>query len=318
VTGNTHLSPKPTGRTRRKRLALATAVLALVSAIVTPGAVAVDAAATQPPTFLDVTPLVVMRVNGVRNAVVDYVLPVAQDSAGSPLPVLCDPAPGSTFPLGDTDVNCTATDDQGVQAGASFVVRLLDAVPPPAATDVVVRGAPESINVTWRLSASPDVAGTEIVRFPGDFVVFRGRGTTYTDTDVRAGGSYRYRVASYDWAGNRAKAVEVHTTAARAKLVEPQDWAELTRPPLLAWAPVPPADYYNVQLWTIAPGAPRKVLSIWPTSTHLQLTAKWAFGGKTYGLTPGRYRWYVWPGLGAQKQGRYGSLIGSHVFVVVR
>lgn len=292
-------------------------MLALVPAIVTPGAVAVDDAATQPPTFLDVTPVVVTNVNGVRNAVVDYVLPVAQDSSGNLLPVLCDPPPGSTFPLGDTDVNCTATDGEGVQAGASFVVRVVDDTPPPAATDVVVRSAPESINVTWRVSASPDIAGTEIVRFPGDFVVFRGRGTTYTDTDVRTGGSYRYRVSSYDWAGNRAKAVEVHTTATRAKLVEPQDWAQLTRPPLLAWARVSGADYYNVQLWTIAPGGPRKVLSIWPTSTSLQLTSKWAFGGKTYGLAPGRYRWYVWPGLGAQKLGRYGSLIGSHVFVVV-
>src|SRR5262245_56815300 len=205
-----------------------------------------------------------------------------------------------------------------MQAGASFVVRVLADVPPPAATDAVVRGAPKAINGSWRLSTSPEIAGTELVRLPGNAVVYRGPGTSYTDTDVRAGGSYRYRVASYDWAGNRAKAVDVHTAAARANLVEPHDWAQLTQPPLLAWAPVSGADYYNVQLWTIGPGAPRKVLSIWPTSTRLQLTSKWAFGGKTYGLEPGRYRWYVWPGLGAQKQGRYGSLIGSHVFVVVQ
>jgi HYR domain len=318
VTGTADPPLVPTGRKRRRRLALATAVLAIVPAIVTPGAGAVGAAVAEPPTFTGVTPVVVTKVNGVRDAVVDYDLPLAQDTAGLPLPVLCDPPPGSTFPLGDTTVNCTATDDQGVQAGASFVVRVLDDVAPPATTDVIVRGDTKSVDVTWLLPASSDIAGTEIVRFPGAFVVFRGRGTTFTDTDVRAGGSYRYRVASYDWAGNHAKAVEVHTTATRAKLVEPQDWAQLTRPPLLAWARVSGADYYNVQLWAIGGGAPRKVLSTWPTSTHLQLTPKWAFGGKTYGLAPGRYRWYVWPGLGAQKQGRYGNLIGSHVFSVVR
>ena len=38
----------------------------------------------------------------------------------------------------------------------------------------------------------------------------------------------------------------------------------------------------------------------------------------TYGLVPGRYRWYVWPGIGQLADGRYGDLLGSHVFVVVR
>jgi HYR domain len=290
---------------------------AAVTTIVTPGAGAVSDAATQPPTFVDVTPLIVMKVNGVRSAVVDYDLPLAQDAAGLPLPVLCDPPPGSDFPLGDSDVDCTATDDEGAQTNASFVVRVLDDVAPPPPTDVIVRGDPASIKLTWRLPLSPDIAGTEIVRFPGAFVVFRGPGTAYTDTDVKAGGSYRYRVASYDWADNHAKAVDVHTTAARAKLVEPQEWARLTRPPLLAWAHVSGADYYNVQLWTNGPGAPRKLLSIWPTSTRLQLASRWAFGGKSYTLAPGRYRWYVWPGLGAQKQGQYGDLMGSRIFVVV-
>ena len=317
MTGNADPSLVPKDRKRRKRLALATAILAVVPAIVTPGAGAVETAVAEPPTFLNVTPVVIVKVNGVRGTVVDYNLPLAQDTAGVPLPVLCDPPPGSTFPLGETTVNCTATDDQGVQAGASFVVRVLDDVAPPAPTDVVGRGDPKSVTVKWRLPASSDIAGTEIVRFPGAFVVFRGRGTTYTDADIRPGGSYLYRVATYDWAGNHAKAVDVRMKAAQAKLVEPQDWAQLTQPPLLAWAHVSGADYYNVQLWAIGSGSPRKVLSIWPTTTHLQLTSKWAFGGKSYGLAPGRYRWYVWPGLGAQSQARYGNLIGSHVFVVV-
>ena len=307
----------PTVRKRRARLGLLAALLAIVPAIATPGAGAVGVQAPPPPTFVNVTPVVVTNVNGVRETVVDYQIPLAHDASGSPLPVLCDPAPGSTFPLGDTVVNCTATDSLGVQGGTSFIVRVLDDVQPPAATDVIIRGDRASVKLTWRLPASPDIAGTEIVRYPGAFVVFRGTGNAFTDTDVRAGVSYRYAVASYDWANNRARAIVVHTAAKKAPLVEPQDWAQLTQPPMFAWRPVARADYYNLQLWTVAPGAPKKVLSAWPTATQFRLASSWSFGGKSYRLEPGRYRWYVWPGLGDQRQGRYGSLIGSHVFIVV-
>ncbi len=316
MTSNVKPSLVPTGRKRRTRFALVTAVLAVAPAVATPAAGAVGRVGQQAPTFLDVPPVVVINVNGVRNAVVDYELPRAQDATGALVPVLCDPAPGAIFPLGDTVVNCTASVDDGPQAGTSFIVRVLDAVPPLAATDVIIRGTPSSVELRWRLPASRDIAGTEIVRYPGAFVVFHGTGTSFTDTDVKAGNSYSYRVSSYDWADNRAPAVAVHTAAKKAPLVEPQDWAQLTQPPMLSWTNVAGADYYNVQLWSVAPGAARKVLSVWPAATHLQLTSKWTFAGKTYGLTPGRYRWYVWPGLGRQAQGRYGNLIGSHIFVV--
>jgi hypothetical protein len=58
------------------------------------------------------------------------------------------------------------------------------------------------------------------------------------------------------------------------------------------------------------------VLSIWPTSTHFQLLSKWVFGGENHALTSGRYRWYVWPGVGRQELARYGKLMGSHLFVI--
>ena len=318
MTGNTHFPFVSKARKRRSRLVLATTLLASVSVIATPGAGAVSAAAAGPPTFSEVTPVVVMEVNGVRNAIVTYPDPVATDASGSMLPVTCSPPSGSTFPLGDTDVSCVATDAKGAEALVSFVVRVQDDVPPPAATDVVVRGSTTSVSLTWRLPSSPDLAGTEIVRYPGALVVFHGAGTSFVDTDIQAGASYLYRVASYDWADNHSPGVDVHTIAVNAKLIEPQDWAQLTQPPLLSWARVAKADYYNVQLWVTAPGGLKKVLSIWPTSNHLQLSSKWVFGGHSYGLTQGRYRWYVWPGLGRLVDARYGDLIGSHVFVIVR
>jgi hypothetical protein len=313
VTGNVNLSFPPIARKPHTRAARATLVLAAVAAIATPRA---GAGETQQPAFLHVTPVVVVNVNGVRETLVDYALPVAQDSTGALLPVLCDPAPGATFPLGDTNVNCTATAADGTQASASFVVRVSDGVAPPQPTDVIIRGDRASVKLRWRLPANPDIAGTEIVRYPGAFVVFHGTGNSFTDTDVKAGASYRYLVSSYDWANNRARPISVHTTAAKARLAEPQDWAQVTLPPMLSWAPVSVADYYNVQLWALGAGAPKKVLSVWPTSTRVQLASRWTFGGKTYALAPGRYRWYVWPGLGQLSAGRYGDLIGSHVFVV--
>ena len=35
-------------------------------------------------------------------------------------------------------------------------------------------------------------------------------------------------------------------------------------------------------------------------------------------LTPGHYRWYVWPGLGSRADHRYGALIGHSSFSIVR
>ena len=191
---------------------------------------------------------------------------------------------------------------------------VVDTVPPPAVTDVIVRGGEDSVALTWRLPRSRDVAGTEIVRFPGNFVVFRGPGTSATDTEVQAGARYRYIVASYDQANNRSDGVSVVAVARAAKLIQPQDGASLTAPPLLSWQAVTPANYYNVQLWAMLPSGLVKVLSIWPTTNHLQLDKTWVYQGKSHELTKGRYRWYVWPGLGRIVLANYGRLFGSSTF----
>jgi hypothetical protein len=160
------------------------------------------------------------------------------------------------------------------------------------------------------------VAGTEIVRFPGNFVVFRGPGTSATDTEVQAGAHYRYVVSSYDRANNRSDGVAVLAVAQATKLIQPQDGANLTAPPLLAWQAVTPANYYNVQIWAVQPSGLVKVLSIWPTVNHLQLGKTWVYQGKSHELAKGRYRWYVWPGLGRIVLANYGELIGSSTFAI--
>jgi hypothetical protein len=48
--------------------------------------------------------------------VVTYTKPTATDDLDQSVPVSCSPASGSTFPLGDTTVTCTASDSSGNQA----------------------------------------------------------------------------------------------------------------------------------------------------------------------------------------------------------
>ena len=58
-----------------------------------------------------------------------------------------------------------------------------------------------------------------------------------------------------------------------------------------AWAPVAGADAYRIELFR---GAVRVFVA---TSKSAQLTVppRWKLGGKRRTLTPGNYRWYVWP-----------------------
>jgi hypothetical protein len=53
-------------------------------------------------------------------AVVDYVA-TATSANGEPAPITCQPASGTTFPIGDTTVACSATDATGTSQGAFSV-----------------------------------------------------------------------------------------------------------------------------------------------------------------------------------------------------
>ena len=88
----------------------------------------------------------------------------------------------------------------------------------------------------------------------------------------------------------------------------------VTRAPVLRWRIVAGARYYNVQLFRGA----RKVLSAWPVRARLRVHRTWRYGGVRRRLAPGVYRWYVWPGYGRRAAHRYGALVGTRRFVVVR
>jgi hypothetical protein len=52
-----------------------------------------------------------------------------------------------------------------------------------------------------------------------------------------------------------------------------------------------------------------------PAVTY-QLKRRWRYGGRSWRLEPGRYRWLVWPGFGARSEADYGRRIGPATFRV--
>ncbi len=140
-------------------------------------------------------------------------------------------------------------------------------------------------------------------------VVYRGKAGDFRDLHVSNRKRYRYTITATDQAGNRS--ARVVSITAGPHLISPGDGARVGAPPLLTWTSVRRATYYNVQLFR-----GRKLMSIWPDTTSLQLKRSWRFGRHHYNLRPGRYRWFVWPGFGERSAARYGHAIGSGTFVV--
>jgi HYR domain len=76
---------------------------------------------TAPPRLSDVPSALTVSASRPAGARVSYA-PVATASDGSSVPVVCTPASGSFFSLGETTVTCTATDSAGNTATGSFTV----------------------------------------------------------------------------------------------------------------------------------------------------------------------------------------------------
>jgi hypothetical protein len=205
----------------------------------------------------------------------------------------------------------------GITAPAAVAVQTHGSAAPPPVTDLIVRSQSNLIALTWRLPGAAGIAGAEVVRYPGAEIVFRGKTNAAVDNTVKPGVRYRYVVNTYDTANSRSSGVTVAVTAKQSNLIQPQDFARLTVAPLLAWQPASSASYYNIQVWAQLPSGPVKVFSDWPKVNRFQLPPTWKFEGKAQRLTPGTYRWYVWPGEGPFSQAKYGPLIGSNTFFVV-
>jgi len=83
--------------------------------------------------------------------------------------------------------------------------------------------------------------------------------------------------------------------------------------PVLRLPAIAGATYYHVQLFRRG----TRILAAWPLRPQLALSASWKWAGRSYRLTPGRYRWFAWAGLGRRSEARY-KLLGSAEFIVAR
>jgi hypothetical protein len=171
------------------------------------------------------------------------------------------------------------------------------------------------VRLTWTLPADADLAEVTIARSRrgvAPAVVYRGLGTSFTDRRLRNGVIYRYVLTSRDEAGNLSAGVAVSARPRVQLLRAPANGAVLSTPPVLRWAAIARATYYNVQVWRDG----RKVLSRWPSATSFALRSGWFYAGTRFAFTPGSYVWYVWPGFGDRAASRYGRLLGRRSFTV--
>jgi hypothetical protein len=203
---------------------------------------------------------------------------------------------------------------------------------PPSLKRVRAEIARRGVVLRW--AASKDSLTFAVVRRPGlrgpkPSTIYSGKARTFIDRRLQNGVRYRYTVTAYDEAGNGAAKVllahpkSVKTAAAPSpttpkrtvpSLTAPAAGAKLSLPPLLRWTAVPNATYYNVQLYRDG----KKILTAWPKDTKFRLPTSWKYGGRSHVLSPGRYRWYVWPGFGSPSASDYGKLVGTRSFVFVR
>ncbi len=103
---------------------------------------------------------VAVEATGATGATVNYTAS-AQDLVDGTITPSCDKASGTTFPLGKTTVNCSATDKAGNTASGSFTVTVGDKTAPTLSlTDTIAEAtAPDGAKVEYSATASDIVDG---------------------------------------------------------------------------------------------------------------------------------------------------------------
>jgi hypothetical protein len=115
---------------------------------------------TQKPTVACPASMTTTAAVGATSATVTYATPVASDNCPG-ASVVCVPASGASFPLGDTVVTCTATDAAGNTGTCSFTVTVSAGTTPPTIacpTDISTNTAPGICTRT--LAFAPTATGS--------------------------------------------------------------------------------------------------------------------------------------------------------------
>jgi hypothetical protein len=159
---------------------------------------------TFPVTVIDTTPPAIMplgdleaEATGPAGARVTWTLQPAADLVDGAVPVTCTPAAGSTFALGPTPVECSASDAAGNSSRREFVVVVVDTTPPTITTpDQVIEIATSAAGSTivYETSAVDVVSGSVLVS------------CTPASGTVFAPGETTVLCEATDGAGNRATA----------------------------------------------------------------------------------------------------------------
>lgn len=173
-------------------------------------------------------------------------------------------------------------------------------------------GADRRATLTW--TPAPDAQTVTVTRAAPAATLLdhvpAASARSLVDGPLAAGGTTTYTITVADAAGNATGATAtavVPPPAAATAAAKGKGTTSSPKRPTLRWRAHPPAKYYNFQLFRNG----HKILSAWPRGTHYTLRATWRFHGKTYKLTAGRYRWYVWPGYGPRSRHRYGRLLAK-------
>ncbi len=259
-------------------------------------AVATDALVLEVPQDLTV------EAEGPTGAKVTYSVS-ARTGDGGVLPVMCDRASGSIFPLGETTVQCSATDpDSNETVVKQFKATVLDRTPPFVSVPFrkIVRTRERSGAKAQFLATAVDLVD----------------GRVSAKCSPRPGthlplGTTRINCTASDERGNIGSRAFKFTVVFTLYAPRPEDF--ISSPPRLAWFPVPGASYYNVQVYRLG----EKVLSAWPSRPSLPMRRHWTYRGRTFRFTTGLYTWLVWPGFGEPGQVRYGRRLGASSFWVV-
>ena len=126
----------------------------------------VDVVDTTAPALRDVPSDITIGATGRDGAVASWTGPTASDAV-DPAPVVgCSPASGSTFPVGQTNVACTATDATGNRSSASFSVTVTD-TQAPAFADVpdnqtIEATGPDGATATWTDPTASDLVDGDV------------------------------------------------------------------------------------------------------------------------------------------------------------
>jgi hypothetical protein len=84
---------------------------------------------------------------------------IQDDDVGGDITITCDPSSGTEFSIGETEVECTATDAAGNTGTASFTVTVQDTTPPVLTVPGNMRVEGGGV-ITWEVTAQDNIDGT--------------------------------------------------------------------------------------------------------------------------------------------------------------